>query len=239
MTFQGERDPRPADGPAAVTDPATPRARRSRRRILVGCGLAVLAAGTGWIVTRPHPGDWIPGLGPASTHAAKAAAPVVTRPAFTPESFTAERYFPAARAIDLDDFRGHRTVGTEGVNCADTLSDRTHDVLTAGGCTGYLKLGFIRSDQQLLASVTVLRYADPAAAEKAREGIDPSLFVFTSDPAGPAPGAHSATGTRVEAVGPYVTVTVLRYTDPHGDGSDLDAASRAVSYAAGAPFAWI
>ncbi|MER5640983.1 hypothetical protein ABT095_29040 [Kitasatospora sp. NPDC002227] len=240
MTSQGERDPRPADGSATAATTPVHRVRRSKRRVLIGCGLAVLATGAGWIVTRPHPGDWIPGLGPASSHPAKpAAAAPAPAPAFTPEPFTAARYFPADRAVDLEAFKGHRTVGAEGATCAETLGDRAHDVLTATGCQGYLKLGFVRSDQQLLASVTVLRYADAAAAAKARQGLDPAVFAFTSDPAGPAPGSHSATGTRIEAVGPYVTVTVLRFTDQRATDPELDAATRAVSYTAGAPFGWM
>ncbi|WP_441247719.1 hypothetical protein [Kitasatospora sp. McL0602] len=251
MTTQGERDPRPAGHPHTAAPAAAPnaaptaahRARRRPRRVLAGCAIAVLAVGVGWVVKSPHPGDWMPGLGPSSTHPVD-TAPVIgatpAQPATEAQGFTADRYFPALRAVDQDDFKGRRTVGKQGPDCAETLRDRAHDILKQTGCQGYVEVGFTRSDNQLLASVTVFRFADAATAEKAKRAVDPSALVFlTADPAAAAPNPHALAGTRIETVGHYLTVTVLHFADQRTTDPDLDAATRAVSYVAGAPFAWM
>ncbi|AUG75319.1 hypothetical protein CFP65_0347 [Kitasatospora sp. MMS16-BH015] len=244
MTIQGERAPRPAGGPEAPVPATVHRSRRTpSRRILVGAVLAVLAAGAGWIVTRPHPGDWIPGLGPTSAESAKSAptAAAVAAPTqtsvFTPESFTADRYFPAARAVDLDDFKGRRTAGRQGGDCAESLADRAHNLFVNTGCQGYVSVGFARTDQQLLGSVTVLRFGDAGAAAKMSQTLDAAAFAFTTEPELPVPAGRPS--TRIEAVGQYVTVTTVRSTDTHAARPDLDAAARALSYTAGASFGWM
>ncbi|WP_280714330.1 hypothetical protein [Kitasatospora sp. MAP5-34] len=254
MSTQGERDPRPA-GQQSDVPAHTHRARRGRRRALVGCTLAVVVSGVGWLVTRPEPGDWAPGLGPtgASTRAsvpAIGAAPA--EPQTEAQSFTADRYFPAQRGIDLYDFKAKRTLTKQGPDCAETLRDRAHDVLHGAGCQGYVSVGFSGLDQPVVTTVTVLRFADAAAAAKAGQALDGDHEALAFLVAPPAPGSPASaplptgkplTSSRVEAVGHYVTVTVSRYADlraanPTPDGA-LDAATRAVSFTAGAPFAWM
>lgn len=259
MTTQGERDPRPA-GQESDAPVHTHRARRGSRRALICCALAVFVTGGTWVVNRPHPGDWMPGLGPTSAdtvHTLPAVGAAPTQPLTEAQAFTAERYFPAQRGIDLYAFKAKRTAARQGADCAETLRDRAHDVLRGAGCRGYVSVAFTRLDQQVVASVTVLRFADAAAAAKARQTLDgdrEALAFVTADVAASAaaasspssaahPGDQPLTSSRIEAVGHYVTVTRTHFTDlrsanPTPVGA-LDEAARAVSFTAEAPFAWL
>ncbi|MEV8093237.1 hypothetical protein [Kitasatospora sp. NPDC085879] len=277
MTTQGEPDQTVAgqDGTAA-------RPRRfgpGRRRTALWCALAIAAAGTGWVVSRPNPGDLIPGLGSTSGHSKKAQpAPGLAseQPLTESQAFTADHYFPSQRTVDQAGFQAHRTAAREGGDCTEILADRDHDPLHGAGCQAYLSVAFTNADQQVVGSVTVLRFADEQSAQKARQALtDPAALAFlTAESAAPSPsptpsptataGTTASPGTpagttpppspttpapkpagvaRIEPVGHYLTVTVSRYTDQRttltaGDQT-LDKATRALSYAARAPFLWM
>ncbi|WP_158515445.1 hypothetical protein [Kitasatospora sp. MBT63] len=257
MTTQGESTPPPA---AHQHQPAPAHSRGPRvtpRRILLWVVLAGLAAGGSWVVTRPNPGDLVPGLGPTSTR--PSSGPPVpgvlpAPPQTEAQSFTAERYFPAQRGLDLDGYKARRSNAGQGADCADTVQDKAHDPLRDTGCQGYLLVAFTRLDQQVTSSVTVLRYADEASARKAeaavREGAAALLFLppeGTAPATAPSPSASAAkqpvTTRKVAVVGHYLTVTVSRFADqrttvPETDHA-LDEATRNVSYTAGLPFVWM
>ncbi|GAA0671807.1 hypothetical protein GCM10010193_25110 [Kitasatospora atroaurantiaca] len=261
MTTQGEQEPRPAgqDGDALAH---TNRARGGRRRVLAWCALAAVAAGGSWVVARPDPADLIPGLGRTSADAAKTVPAVgasPSQPLTEVQAFTAERYFPAQRGIEQDAFKARRTAARQGGDCAETLQDRAQDVLHQAGCQGYVSVGFTSLDQKVVSSVTVLRFADEAAAGKAWQTLqgkpEALAFVLSDAAPTPAPSTSTSTGTtppnaakpltatQVKAVGHYVTVTTSRYVDLRTANATPDTllndATRAVSFTAGAPFLWM
>ncbi len=218
--------------------------------MLICCTLALIASGAGWIATRPHAG---PG-GSATAASVPMVGVTPPQPLTDAQLFSADRYFPAQHGIDLYDFKARRTTAKQGADCTETLRDHAHDVLHDTGCQGYVSVGFSRADTEVVASVTVLRFPDAASAEKARQVLDrdrealaflaPTPAATTPATAAPHPGDRPLTGSRVEAVGHYVTVTVSHYADlrtanPDPADGGLDAATRAVSFTAGAPFAWM
>ncbi|WP_371483416.1 hypothetical protein [Kitasatospora sp. NBC_00315] len=271
MTTQGQRDPQPA---GRRPDGRSERARRATRTLpakaLGWCVVVAVVAGGGWVVSRPHPGDWIPGLGPSSADATK-TPPVVGNPLpptdTDPEALTADRYFPAQRTIEMGGYKGKRNGARQGQDCAETLRARDVDPLHDTGCQGYVTVSFSGIDHPaLLSSVTVLRFADDASAAKAAQALRAQenaaaalAFILPDTTAAPAPTA-GAQQPRVEAVGHYLTVTASRLTETHsasptagasspgvtagastaGQSAEqqIEAATRAVSYAAGAQFIW-
>ncbi|MEU3574582.1 hypothetical protein AB0E96_40185 [Kitasatospora sp. NPDC036755] len=283
MTTQGERTPTPGEGRdgraeqrvggGADTDGGTER-RRGRRLtarrtagwvVMVG----VVAAG-GWIITRPMPGDYIPGLGPSSKDASATPKVVGAPPPRTdPEALNVDNLFPAQRPVEVGAYKARRNGVRQGENCGEALQDRAQDPLKDTGCQGYLAVSFSGQDRPVLSSVTLLRFPDQPSAARAADALraKPGAIAFiladatTAPPQ--APGAKPGGDPRVEAVGRYVTVTSSRPGDgrpaaaaPSGTGTppatapttagtavateqNLDEATRALSYAAGSPFAWM
>ncbi|MFF2040570.1 hypothetical protein ACFVVX_09100 [Kitasatospora sp. NPDC058170] len=274
MTTQGERTPSPGDH--GTEQPAGAyRARRLSARRAVGwiVVVGVVAAG-GWIITRPTPGDFIPGLGPSSKEATKTPPVVGSPPPRTvtdPEGLNVDVYFPAQRPVEVGAYKGKRSGVRQGQNCAEALQDRTQDPLRDSGCQGYLTVSFTGQDKPVLSSVTVLRFGDEASAAKAAQALQakPGALAFilpdaNTAPAQPAGGARTGSEPRVEAVRFYVTVASSRLADAHtaaatpaatatgatplsvppttapaGSEQMLEEATRAISYAAGAPFIWM
>ncbi|GAA4988523.1 hypothetical protein GCM10025734_14180 [Kitasatospora paranensis] len=195
------------------------------------------------MVSRPNPGDLIPGLGPTSGQSKKAQpAPGLAsaQPLTEAQAFTSDHYFPAADTVDLGAFQAARTAARDGADCTETLTDRGHDPLHGTGCQGYVSVGYTRTDDQIVSSVTVLRFADAQSALKARQALtDPTVLAFlaadtapsgavpsgaapsASAPASPAssaspsgaPAPRPAEVLRVEPVGHYLTIAVSRYAD--------------------------
>ncbi|MFI6446006.1 hypothetical protein [Kitasatospora sp. NPDC050543] len=256
MTTQGERNPPPVGRPSRGPAEAHHAQRGGPRRALVWCAVIAVVAGGGWIVTRPHPGDWIPGLGPSSKDAAK-TPPVVGNPqpstVADPDGLTAERYFPAQRGIELGAYKAKRSGARQGQDCAETLQDRTvENPLAESGCRGYITVSFSELDRPVQSSVTVLQFTDEFSAEKAARTLQdkPALLAFILPDASPAPaptaGAKTpATSVKVAAVRRYVTFTSSRFADAHGATGvpgaveqQLDEATRALSFTVGQPFIW-
>ncbi|MFE4605015.1 hypothetical protein ACFRKE_29615 [Kitasatospora indigofera] len=257
MTTQGQRDPQPED---RTPEGRAARARHATRglpaRALGWCVVVAVVAGGGWIVSRPHPGDWIPGLGPSSADAAK-TPPVVGNPlppsGTDQEGLTADRYFPAQRAVEMGAYKGRRNGARQGQDCAETLQTREPDPLQGSGCQGYVTVSFSAVDQPaLLSSVTVLRFPDDASAAKAaqalRAGHGPAeALVFILPDASAAVVPASATGRpvdpakpadpgKVEAVGHFLTVTVSRFAESRTAApSPSPSPSPTASGAAGTP----
>ncbi|WP_405020837.1 hypothetical protein OHV05_32150 [Kitasatospora sp. NBC_00070] len=238
MTTQGERH--------------THRAHGSRRRTIALCIVGAAAITVGVVVTET--GDWLEGAGRTTQVVASDSVPP-SQPLSEKDFFVAERYFPAAKPIEQDGYKALRTVGRQGEPCADTLADRAHDVLHDTGCLGYVTVGYLREDKQVTTSVTVLRFADQAAAEKAGQLLAAdsaaAIAFVAADPGtappvtgSPSPGAAKPVAvTKVESVGHYLTVTTSRFADlrptPPANDVSLDAATRAVSFTARAPFVWL
>ena len=236
--------------------------------------MVAVVAGVGWIVSRPQPGDWIPGLGPSSADATK-TPPVLGNPVpptvTDPEGLTADRYFPAQRTIEADGYKGKRLGVRQGQDCAEALQDRAVDPLHDSGCQGFIAVSFTGVDQPVYSSITVLRFPDEASAEKAAQALRPQdgtpgaiAFILPDASAAPAPvaGAHALRPPRVAAVGHYLTVTASRLAETHTAApatsapgtpggataspaaaptvseGQLDAATRAISYAAASQFIW-
>jgi hypothetical protein len=248
MTTQGDTRSISAD-----PDPAGEHLRsgsRGGRRLLIWCvALAVLGAG-GWVVTRPNPGDWLPGLGPSSKDE---RAPVLGTPAPTsatdPNPFTVDRYFPRDKSIDLDAYKGRRSGGRQGNDCNETLQDPTKTVLRDAGCQGYLAVSFSRLDGKVWTSVTVLRFADEQASAKAADLMrgQPGLLKFvqpdgSTAASSPTPGANNESAPRIGAVRHYVTITTSHFADGHAATGpadpDLTEATAAGAYTAEAAFMW-
>ncbi|MFF2076072.1 hypothetical protein ACFVXG_15080 [Kitasatospora sp. NPDC058162] len=284
MTTQGARTPTPGegqdgqagqrtDGGAGVAGSAAAADRRRGRRVTgrraVGwvVMVGVVAAG-GWIITRPTPGDYIPGLGPSKADAARTPPVVGTPPPTTdPEALNAGNLFPAQRPVEVAGYKARRGGIRQGEKCDEVLQDRTQELLKDSGCQAYLIVSFTGVDHPVRSSVTLLRFADQAAAARAADTLrgKPGVvaFMLADTNIAPAPSAGSAkpgSEARVEAVGHYVTVTSSRPGDarpadtassnpapstpaPTASGSggepNLDEATRALSYAAGQPFVWM
>ncbi|GAA1242260.1 hypothetical protein GCM10009665_36330 [Kitasatospora nipponensis] len=212
--------------------------------------VAALGAG-GWLVTRPNPGDWLPGLGPSSKDDGRSL--VIGSPAPTsatdPNPFSVDRYFPPTRQIDLGGFHAKRARAQQGGDCSEIVQDPAKNPLHDIDCQGYLTVSFVRQDTKVITSVTVLRFADDAAAAKAvaaLQGQGGALRFMTPDSGvaqtPPAAGAKNDQAPRAEAVNRYVTVTGSRFADGHGPATspdpDLAEATRDASYTAGAAFMW-
>ncbi|MFB6887763.1 hypothetical protein ACFCX4_00400 [Kitasatospora sp. NPDC056327] len=230
MTTQGERAPSPAGPPADQTSQQRPagsyRARRVTNRRVVGwVAVAGVVAAGGWIVTRPTPGDYIPGLGPSSREASK-TPPIVGDPPpralADPEALDVDAHFPAQRVVESGGYKGKRSGVRRGDNCTEVLQDRTLDLLREAGCKGYLAVSFTAQEKPVLSSATVLRFTDASAAARAAEALrgKPGSVAFILPDASTAPVlptavARPATEPHVELVGHYVTVTSSRPADAH------------------------
>ncbi|MFI2607660.1 hypothetical protein [Kitasatospora sp. NPDC018619] len=283
MTTQGERTTTPGEGRddragqrvggGADTGAGTDRRRRGRRltaRRATGWIVVVgVVAGGGWIITRPTPGDYIPGLGPSSKDASATPRVVGAPPPRTdPEALNVDNLFPAQRAVEVGSYKARRNGVRQGENCGEVLQDRAQDPLKDTGCQGYLTVSFTGQDRPVLSSVTMLRFPDQPSAARAADALraKPGAVAFiladtTTAPA-QAPGARTGGEPRIEEVGHYVTVTSSRAAGvpagpapstagtptapaPTAPGTaptteqSLDEATRALSYAAGSPFAWM
>ncbi|KOV09848.1 hypothetical protein ADK60_39795 [Streptomyces sp. XY431] len=200
--------------------------------------VGVVAAG-GWIVTRPTPGDYIPGLGPSSKEASKTPPIVGDPPQRTlvdPEALDVEAYFPAQRIVESGSYKGKRSGVRRGDNCTEVLQDRTLDLLREAGCKGYLAVSFSAQDRPVLSSVTLLRFTDAPTAARAAEALRAKsgtvAFILpdaSAAPALPAGLARPAIEPRVELVGHYVTVASSRPAEMYpGGGAAAPAAAPSV-----------
>ncbi|MFE9423824.1 hypothetical protein ACFYNO_12780 [Kitasatospora sp. NPDC006697] len=248
MTTQGD--------PQAISDGATPSPEVVRsgggngsRRALAWCGaLAVLGAGS-WLVSRPHPGDLLPGLGSTSRDKSVVLGNPAPTSATNPNPFDANLYFPAAKPAEVNAYHGRRTSGRQGQDCTEIEADPA--LLKDAACQGYLALSFTRADGRVLSSVTVLRFADAATATqvagllKAQGGAVTRFVLPDATVAAPTPAAGGKStdpAPRVEPVAHYVTVTTSRFADGHPPAApvdpDLDEATRACAFTADAAFMW-
>jgi hypothetical protein len=236
----------------AHTTPSTVRsgARRGSKRLALWCGaLAVLGAG-GWVVSRPHPGDLLPGLGSTSSDTSVVLGSPAPTSATDPNPFDVDRYFPKTKLIEVNNYHGKRSSARQGPDCAEILQGSAKTALKDAGCQGYLAVSISRQDGKVLTSVTVLRFADDASAANAAHLLgghaDAVQFVLPdatiAGTPSPAPGGKGDPAPRVEAVRHYVTVVTSRFADGHLPTEqvdpDLDEATRAGSFTAGNAFVW-
>ncbi|MGW2251064.1 hypothetical protein ACWCXH_12780 [Kitasatospora sp. NPDC001660] len=225
MTTQGERTPTPGEGQSGQAGQRfgggadAYRGRRLTARRLVGWTVVVgVVVAGGWIITRPTPGDYIPGLGPSTRDATKTPPVVGAPPPPTdPEALNVETYFPSQRPIEMGAYKGKRNGVRRGENCVEAQQDRAQELLRNSGCQAYLTVSFTGQEKPVLSSVTVLRFTDQAAAGKAAEALraKPGALAFILpnadvDTSPAAAAAKPGTEPRVEAVGHYVTVTSSR-----------------------------
>ncbi|MER7583969.1 hypothetical protein [Kitasatospora sp. NPDC097691] len=247
MTTQGERTPTPGEGQDGRAGQRTgggadegigQDADRGRSRRLSGRRAAgwivvigVVVTG-GWIITRPMPGDYIPGLGPSTKDSTKTPPVVGAAPPRTDsETLSVDNYFPAQKPIEVGSYKARRTGARQGENCAEVLQDRAQDPLKDSGCQSYLAVSFSGQDRPVISSVTLLRFPDQVSAVKAAEALraKPGSVAFILADAGTAPalpaGAKTGGEPRVETVGHYVTVTSSRTGDGRPAGSTPSSTS--------------
>jgi hypothetical protein len=248
MTTQGDDRPisdRAATSPGAVRNGP----RGGSKRLVAWCGaLAVLGAG-GWVVSRPHPGDLLPGLGSTSSDKSVVLGTPAPTSATDPNPFDVNRYFPPAKPIEVNNYKGKRSGARQNSDCSEILQDPAKNILKDAGCEGYMAISISRADSKVLTSVTVLRFADDGAAAKAAQLLedhgDVVRFVLpdaTMAAPSPAAGGKADPAPKVQAVRHYVTLTTSRFADGHPPVAqpdpDLDEATRAGSYTAGTAFVW-
>ncbi|MEY9945143.1 hypothetical protein [Kitasatospora sp. GAS1066B] len=190
-----------------IPGPGRPGSRFGARRVLVGSVAVVVLGAGGWLVSRPHPGDWLPGLGPTS-QGTKYPSVVGTPPPTSsdnPSAFDVKRLFPPTKLIDLDTYKGWYAGARQGGDCAETLQNTGQALLHGAVCQGYLALDFTRQDGKVETSVTVLRFgADGiagAVANSMRGQHDLVRFVQTDGSLAGA-GAPSSTATSSTAASP-------------------------------------
>ncbi|MFJ5231042.1 hypothetical protein ACIQBJ_14245 [Kitasatospora sp. NPDC088391] len=232
-------DPRPPTGHRVVGE--------RRRQVAMWGVVAALAAGGVWVVATPHRNGAASGLAPSgngTVAAAVAGQPVA--PLTESQSFAVERYFPAQRSYEFDAYRARRTAARDGTDCLAVQIDKTRDALEELGCQGWLAVALTRTDQPVITSVTVFRFADPVTAEKAvqtvRDRAADFEFTYPDGLLAPAANVRPMASTRVELVGHYLTLTVSRYADQRvGDAPDevLAASSHCAAALAGQPFMWM
>ncbi|MFJ1754933.1 hypothetical protein [Kitasatospora sp. NPDC088134] len=232
-------DPRPPTGHRVVGE--------RRRQVAMWGVVAALAAGGVWAVSTPHRNDGASGATPSGSGTVAAAVPgQPVAPLTESQSFTAERYFSAQRAYEFDTYRARRTAARDGADCLAVQADKTGDLLEELGCQGWLAVALTRTDQPVITSVTVFRFADAAAAAKAVQTVRDRAagfeFTYPDGLLAPAANLRPMAATRVELVGHYLTLTVSRYADQRvGDAADevLVASSHCASALAGQPFMWM
>ncbi|RAJ47110.1 hypothetical protein K353_00311 [Kitasatospora sp. SolWspMP-SS2h] len=239
-------------GPHARGDDEQPphghRASGKRRRLAVLWGVvAVLAAGGVWVVATPHhrgAASGAPSGDKPTAQAAVAGQPV--EPLTESQSFLAERYFPAQRGYDYDNYRARRSTAREGAECRGVQNDKARDLLAELGCQGWLGVALTRNDQPVASSVTVLRFLDEGSAARAlptvRDKAADFEFTYPEGMFAPAANVRPMSATRVELVGHHITLTVSRYLDQRaGEKPDdlLTASSRSAAAVAGQPFMWM
>ncbi|MFF7636818.1 hypothetical protein ACFZB9_27250 [Kitasatospora sp. NPDC008050] len=203
MTTQGDSHPIPAgsdDAPSRVRSGV----RGGPRRLLVGSVTVVALGAGGWIVSTPHPGDWLPGLGPSSKDLPSPSVVGGPLPASSenPNPFDVNRLFPAARPIDLEAYKGRLAGARQGPDCAQALQDAAQNVLQDQSCQGYLAVEFSRQDGKVLTSSTVLRFASDQASAKVAQlmrgqgsvvrWVQADGTFAAASPAAAAPGSGTA-----------------------------------------------
>ncbi|WP_033221034.1 hypothetical protein [Kitasatospora phosalacinea] len=242
MTIQREAhadDGQPVAGHRAVGE--------RRRLAALWSAVGLLAVGGVWVVSTPHHGDAgasTPSGDKSATAPAVAGQPVP--PLTESQSFVSERYFPAQRVYEYDNYRAHRSASREGADCKDAQGDKTRDVLADLACQGWIEVALTRADQPVVSSVTVLRFLDADAAAKAlqtvRERVGEFEFAYPDGLSAPAAGAKPMSAAKVELVGHHITLTVSRYLDHRaGEAPDevLRASNRSAAAVAGLPFMWM
>ncbi|MEV7213381.1 hypothetical protein AB0O31_09850 [Kitasatospora cineracea] len=224
------------------------RAVGERRRLVALWGVvAVLAAGGVWVVSTSHQqstASGAPGADKSASPAAAAGQPA--QPLTESQSFLADRYFPAQRAYEYDNYRARRSAAREGTECRAVQNDKTRDALAELGCQGWMGIALTRSDQPVVSSVTVLRFADAGAASRAlqtvREKAADFEFTYPDGLLAPTGTARPMAASKVELVGHHITLTVSRYLDQRtGEAPDelLTTSNRAAAAVAGQPFMWM
>ncbi|GAB2694359.1 hypothetical protein [Kitasatospora kifunensis] len=208
MTTQGDSHPIPAD-PADPSMRVRTGARGGARRLLLGSVTVVALGAAGWVVSSPHPGDWLPGLGPSSKDVQSPSvigSPLPTSQA-NPNPFDVKRLFPATRPIDLENYKGKLAAAQQGPECVQALQDTARALLPSGACQGYLAVEFSRQDGKVVTSATVLRFASDQDSAKVAQLMRGQGTVvrwvqadgnFATDPSTPAaptgPASPPATG---------------------------------------------
>ncbi|MCX4744694.1 hypothetical protein OG455_04000 [Kitasatospora sp. NBC_01287] len=160
MTTQGDPHSIPA-GAEKTPGRADTVSRGGARRVLIGSVAVVVLGAGGWVVSRPHPGDWLPGLGPSSKdteYPSVVGSPAPSSSA-NPNTFDVKRLFPPTRLIDLGGYKGRLTGARQGNDCAETLGDAGQSLLHPVACQGYLAVDFSRQDGRVETSVSVLRFS--------------------------------------------------------------------------------
>lgn len=144
MTTQGDE--------SSISDraPGTPDAVRngarggSKRRIVAWCGaIAVLGAG-GWVVSRPHPGDLLPGLGSTSQDVSVVVGSPAPSSATDPNPFDVNRYFPQSKPVEVNNYKGKRSGARQSGDCNEVLQDAAKKLLKDAGCQAYMAVSISR-----------------------------------------------------------------------------------------------
>ncbi|MFC8723266.1 hypothetical protein [Kitasatospora sp. NPDC057198] len=227
--------------------PTGHRAVGERRRLVALWGVvAALAVGGVWVVSTPRQGAASGAAAGNKPAAAPAVAGHPEQPLTESQSFVAERYFPAQRSYEYDDYRAHRSASREGADCGAVQEDKGRDVLADLACQGWIGIALTRSDQPVISSVTVLRFLDAGAAAKAlgpvREKAAAFGFTYPDGVLPPAEGVVPMAAVKVELVGHHITLTVSRYFDqrPGAEPDEvLKDSNRSAAAVAGLPFMWM
>ncbi|MGF1432149.1 hypothetical protein [Kitasatospora sp. LaBMicrA B282] len=215
MTSTGDSHSIPAD----AADPAG-RGRRSlrlgSRQVLIGSIAVVVLGAGGWVLSRPHPGALLPGIGPISRDTPLPSVVGTPAPASAgnPYAFDVKRLFPPTRSIDQDGYKGRFAGAQQGTDCGDTLQTAGQTLLHGVVCQGYLAVDFASQDSKVTTSVTVLRFADSDVSGQVAKlmGARPDLVRFVqtdgtfaddgSASPSAAPGSPAASAPPATAVAP-------------------------------------
>ena len=263
MTQQGEgvgphRDAVPA-GAADGVGPEVPAHHRRHPSPRVWAALScLLVAGLGAALWIDHSdgGGFLGGFGSSQdavgSHMAMGPAPASATSA-GPDVFRAERYFPAARNSSSEEGVGQtrRSAVREGTDCDEVVRGKALAPMAAKGCSGYIGATYVRTDKEVLTTITVLRFKDIADARASARTLtahasDVAFYLPDDNPqdaAVPVAPAPEALFSRVTAVRGYVTITSAAFRDGHQptavDQEQLSEAAHTAAYAVGAQLMWL
>jgi hypothetical protein len=239
MTTRGESDADPqrvaAEEPAAPTTearpahtrahaaPAAPRLRlRSRTAALIGLLIVSASVATWAEVHYTGTSTTAAGVDVSGTSQDSLGAPVADDPSGTaaaqdvlpdPATIAPVTVDVPVSATNPTAYQETRYALGSATSCADVLAPTVPDAVVTS-CQGYLAADYLSGDHAVVSQVTLLTFADAAAARRAQTALNGDASVLMRQPGSAAPGVTAPPTPaqwKVAQVGRFVTVVHSAY----------------------------